>query len=73
MAIIRETLQFVSTSQFGHSERFVNERMHKYSPEIFKTSIAGETTAVLCGPSGNKYVFYNENKLVASFVVATHY
>ncbi|KAM7459679.1 hypothetical protein LguiA_036673 [Lonicera macranthoides] len=65
--VIGETLQFVSTGRSGHPERFVKERMKKYSPEIFKTSIAGETMAVLCGPSGNKFLFSNENKLVVSW------
>lgn len=65
--VIGETLQFVSTGRSGHPERFVNERMKKYSPEVFKTSIAGETMAVLCGPSGNKFLFSNENKLVVSW------
>ncbi|KAM7503521.1 hypothetical protein LguiB_002425 [Lonicera macranthoides] len=65
--IIGESLEFVSTGRSGHPDRFVKERMSKYSPEIFKTSIAGETMAVLCGPLGNKFLFSNENKLVVSW------
>ncbi|KAM7493417.1 hypothetical protein LguiB_028026 [Lonicera macranthoides] len=65
--VIGETLQFISTSKSGHPERFVTERMNKYSSEIFKTSIGGDTMAVLCGPSGNKFLFSNVNKLVVSY------
>ncbi|KAM7459665.1 hypothetical protein LguiA_036659 [Lonicera macranthoides] len=65
--LIGETLRFISAGRAGHPASFVNERMNKYSPDIFKTSIAGEPVAVLCGPSGNKFLFSNENKLVVSW------
>ncbi|KAK2970775.1 hypothetical protein RJ640_009201 [Escallonia rubra] len=42
--------------------------MDKFSPEVFKTSFAGETVAVFCGAAGNKFLFSNENKLVASWM-----
>ncbi|KAH6834135.1 hypothetical protein C2S53_017909 [Perilla frutescens var. hirtella] len=45
-------------------QRFVRERMQKYSPEVFKTSLLGEKTAVFCSAQGNKFLFSNENKLV---------
>lgn len=64
--VIGESLQMVSAGRSGQPERFVNERMNKYSSEIFKTSIGGDTTAILCGPSGNKFLFSNEDKLVVS-------
>jgi cytochrome P450 family 26 subfamily A len=38
--------------------------MKKYNPQVFKTSLFGETVAVFCGPAGNKFLFQNENKLV---------
>ncbi|XP_057530129.1 beta-amyrin 6-beta-monooxygenase-like [Amaranthus tricolor] len=58
--IIGETLTFIT-----NPEKFVQERMKKYSPEIFKTSVAGGKMAVLCGPAGNKFLFSNEtNKSV---------
>ncbi|KAH9606389.1 hypothetical protein KSS87_004611 [Heliosperma pusillum] len=56
--IIGETFQFVS-----NPEKFIQERRQKYSPDIFKTSIIGEKVIILCGPSANKFIFANENKL----------
>ncbi|KAH9625954.1 hypothetical protein KSS87_020374 [Heliosperma pusillum] len=38
--------------------------MTMYSPEVFKTSLAGEKTVVFCGPRANKFLFSNEGKLV---------
>lgn len=62
--IIGESLEFLSAGWRGYPEKFVFDRMVKYSPECFKTSILGYLTAFLCGPSGNKFLFTNENKLV---------
>nr|DAD43643.1 TPA_asm: hypothetical protein HUJ06_001873 [Nelumbo nucifera] len=61
--IIGETLEFV----FGKPEKFVGDRMKKYSSDIFKTKIFGEPTAVICGPAGNKFLFSNEQKLVVAW------
>ncbi|KAL6991872.1 hypothetical protein U1Q18_009983 [Sarracenia purpurea var. burkii] len=58
-----ESIEFL----FGKPENFVGNRMKKYSPEIFKTHILGEKTAVICGPNGNKFVFSNEEKLFTVF------
>lgn len=61
--IIGETLAFVSSP-----EKFIHDRMTKYSSEIFKTSIAGGKMAVLCGPLGNKFLFSNEtNKSITTW------
>ncbi|KAK2995724.1 hypothetical protein RJ640_012448, partial [Escallonia rubra] len=65
--IIGESLEFITSGRNGTPDKFVRERMDKFSPEIFKTSIAGETVAVFCGASGNKFLFSNENKLVRSW------
>ncbi|KAH6765196.1 hypothetical protein C2S52_014249 [Perilla frutescens var. hirtella] len=46
-------------------QRFVRDRMQKYSPKIFKTTLLGEKTVVFCSAQGNKFLFSNENKLVA--------
>ncbi|KAK3005044.1 hypothetical protein RJ639_015941 [Escallonia herrerae] len=64
---IGESIEFVASGRNGTPDKFVKERMYKFSPEVFKTSIAGETVAVFCGASGNKFLFSNENKLVSSW------
>jgi len=62
--LLGETLQFLPTRRTPKPERFVSDRMKKYNPQVFKTSLFGETVAVFCGPAGNKFLFSNENKLV---------
>ncbi|KAK7842800.1 beta-amyrin 28-monooxygenase [Quercus suber] len=47
---------------------FINDRMSKYSQELFKTSLFCENMAVFCGASGNKFLFSNENKYVISWL-----
>ncbi|KDP43440.1 hypothetical protein JCGZ_16727 [Jatropha curcas] len=64
---VGESLEFLSTGRKGHPEKFILERMTKYSCQIFRTSILGEQTAILCGPQGNKFLFSNENKLVTAW------
>ncbi|KAJ9140914.1 hypothetical protein P3X46_031505 [Hevea brasiliensis] len=61
--IMGETIEFL----FGKPENFVFKRMKKYSPDIFKTKILGEKTAVICGPNGHKFLFSNEQKLFTVF------
>ncbi|KAK2987732.1 hypothetical protein RJ640_016830 [Escallonia rubra] len=68
---IGESLEYVASGRNGTPDKFVRERMGKFSPEVFKTSIAGETVAVFCGAAGNKFLFSNENKLVASWMPST--
>ncbi|KAL8110896.1 beta-amyrin 6-beta-monooxygenase-like [Apium graveolens] len=48
-------------------QKFVDERMKKYSPKVFETNLFGEKMAVFCGAEGNKILFTNENKLVRSW------
>lgn len=48
-------------------QKFVNDRMKKYSPDVFQTSLLGEKMAVFCGATGNKFLFTNENKLLTSW------
>jgi len=62
--LLGETPDFFSAWRRGHPEKFVLDRMAKYSPECFKTSILGQPMAFLCGPLGNKFMFSNENQLV---------
>lgn len=59
-----ETLEFLKASKQGKPDKFVKERIEKYKSKIFKTSLMGETMVVLGGPSGNKFLFSNENKQV---------
>ncbi|KAI3706297.1 hypothetical protein L6452_23933 [Arctium lappa] len=61
--IIGETIQFL----FNKPENFVMHRMKNHSPDIFKTTILGEKTAVICGPNGHKFLFSNENKIFTAF------
>ncbi|KAK4440295.1 Beta-amyrin 28-monooxygenase [Sesamum alatum] len=61
--ILGESVEFL----FGKPEKFVGDRMKKYSPDIFKTKILGEKTAVICGPSGHKFLFSNEQKYFTAF------
>nr|GLL40461.1 beta-amyrin 28-oxidase-like [Ipomoea trifida] len=48
-------------------EKYISDRMNKYSSEVFKTSIAGEKVAVFCGAAGNKFLFTNENTLLTTW------
>ncbi|KAK3030033.1 hypothetical protein RJ639_038132 [Escallonia herrerae] len=48
-------------------QKFVYDRMKKYSPDVFQTSLLGEKMAVFCGATGNKFLFTNENKLLTSW------
>ncbi|XP_057793434.1 beta-amyrin 28-monooxygenase-like [Salvia miltiorrhiza] len=50
------------------SQRLMTDRMQKYSPAAFTTSLFGEKLVVLCGAAGNKFIFTNENKLVTPWL-----
>ncbi|KAM7480831.1 hypothetical protein LguiB_005414 [Lonicera macranthoides] len=65
--VIGEILEFLSTGWKGHPEKFIFDRMSKYSPKVFKTSLLKEKTVVLCGAGGNKFLFSNESKLVQAW------
>ncbi|KAI9124638.1 hypothetical protein K1719_004560 [Acacia pycnantha] len=65
--VIGESLEFLSSGWKGHPEKFIFDRMHKFSSLIFKTCILGEPAAVFCGPQCNKFLFSNENKLVTAW------
>ncbi|KAE9452158.1 hypothetical protein C3L33_15942, partial [Rhododendron williamsianum] len=36
--------------------------MKKHSPDIFRTNFFGEKFVIICGPSGHKFLFSNEDK-----------
>ncbi|KAL1541427.1 beta-amyrin 28-monooxygenase [Salvia divinorum] len=65
--VIGESLEFFSAGRKGHPEKFIFDRMAKYSPSVFRTHLLGERAAVFCGSAGNKFLFSNENKLVQSW------
>ncbi|KAJ1438039.1 Cytochrome P450 [Sesbania bispinosa] len=44
--VIGESLEFLSTGWKGHPEKFIFDRMIKYSTELFKTSLLGEPAVV---------------------------
>ncbi|XP_058184811.1 beta-amyrin 28-monooxygenase-like [Rhododendron vialii] len=62
--VIGETLEFLSTGWKGHPEKFIFDRIAKYSSNVFKTSLIGSPVVVFCGVNGNRFLFSNENKLV---------
>ncbi|KAL8492692.1 hypothetical protein ACS0TY_024040 [Phlomoides rotata] len=65
--VIGESFEFLSTGWKGHPEKFIFDRMSKYSPSVFRTHLLGEKAAVFCGANGNKFLFSNENKLVQAW------
>ncbi|XP_058228076.1 beta-amyrin 28-monooxygenase-like [Rhododendron vialii] len=62
--MVGESLEFLSTGWKGHPEKFVFDRIARYSSSVFKTSLLGSPTVMFCGAAGNKFLFSNENKLV---------
>ncbi|MCD7460015.1 hypothetical protein HAX54_042670 [Datura stramonium] len=61
--ILGETMYMAYSSP----EKFIRERMKKYSSQVFKTSLLGEKMIVFCGAGGNKFLFSNENKLLTTW------
>ncbi|RZC91704.1 hypothetical protein C5167_027763 [Papaver somniferum] len=62
---IGETIEFYRAGLAGVPEKFFFDRFRKYSSQVFKTSLLGETVIVIGGTaSGNKFLFSNEGKLV---------
>ncbi|KAJ0020854.1 hypothetical protein Pint_32441 [Pistacia integerrima] len=56
--------EFLNTGRKGHPEKFIYDRIAKYSSPIFKTSILAKPTIVVYGAASNKFLFSNQNKLV---------
>ncbi|XP_028080395.1 beta-amyrin 28-monooxygenase-like [Camellia sinensis] len=65
--LIGETLEFLATGWRGHPEKFVLDRISKYSSYAFKTNLLGSPTVVFAGAAGNKFLFSNENRLVQAW------
>nr|TKS06994.1 hypothetical protein D5086_0000117030 [Populus alba] len=66
--IIGETWDFMMASRCGTPEKFINDRVGKYSPEVFQTSLLGHNMAVFCGSGGNKFLYSSENKSVTGWL-----
>lgn len=62
--VIGESIEFLASGWKGHPEKFIFDRMSRFSPSAFKTSLMLENAIVFCGAQGNKFLFSNENKLV---------
>ncbi|KAL6192266.1 hypothetical protein ACLB2K_038651 [Fragaria x ananassa] len=65
--VIGESYEFLSTGWKGHPEKFIFDRMNKFSSEVFKTSLFGEKACIFAGAACNKFLFSNENKLVTAW------
>ncbi|KAI8534049.1 hypothetical protein RHMOL_Rhmol10G0058600 [Rhododendron molle] len=65
--VIGETLEFLSAGWEGHPEKFIFDRIAKYSSHVFKTSLLGSQVIVFCGSNGHRFLFSNENKLVQAW------
>nr|APZ88353.1 cytochrome P450 CYP716A244 [Eleutherococcus senticosus] len=65
--VIGESFEFLSTGWKGHPEKFIFDRLAKYSSNVFRTSLLGQPAAVFCGAACNKFLFSNENKLVQAW------
>ncbi|CDP14237.1 unnamed protein product [Coffea canephora] len=65
--VIGESYEFLSTGWKGYPEKFILDRIAKYSSNVFRTHLLGEKAAVFCGAAGNKFLFSNENKLVQAW------
>ncbi|KAM0960193.1 hypothetical protein ACFX2C_025263 [Malus domestica] len=63
--VIGESFKFLASGWKGQPEKFFFDRITKFSSQVFKTSLFGEQAAIFCGAACNKFLFSNENKLVA--------
>ncbi|KAI3966752.1 hypothetical protein MKW92_025060 [Papaver armeniacum] len=62
---VGEGIEFYRSGLAGIPEKFFFDRFRKYSSEVFRTSLLGETVIVIGGTaSGNKFLFLNEGKLL---------
>ncbi|KAJ4826146.1 hypothetical protein Tsubulata_030553 [Turnera subulata] len=64
LPFVGESIEFLRTGQKGHPEKFIFDRMSKFSEKVFRTSLFFEPAAVFCGAAGNKFLFSNEGRLV---------
>ncbi|XP_071689210.1 beta-amyrin 28-monooxygenase-like [Rutidosis leptorrhynchoides] len=69
--MIGESFEYFGAGWKGHPEKFLHDRMSKFSSLVFRTSLMLEDVAVLCGPQGNKFLFSNEKKLMQPWLPTT--
>ncbi|KAL5997681.1 hypothetical protein ACLOJK_008611 [Asimina triloba] len=69
--LVGETMQLLLCGSRGRPHDFILSRRTKHSQHVFKTSLFGEKTAIVCGPAGNKLIFTSENKLVSMWLPAS--
>lgn len=62
--VIGESFELISAGWKGHPEKFILDRIAKYSSYVFRTSLAGSPAVIFCGQNGHKFLFSNENNLV---------
>nr|ATG29965.1 CYP725A21 [Taxus chinensis] len=60
---IGESIRFIRALRSETPQSFFDERIKKFGT-VFKTSLIGHPTVVLCGPAGSRLVLSNEDKLV---------
>ncbi|XP_057486009.1 cytochrome P450 716A75-like [Actinidia eriantha] len=65
--VVGESFQYLAAGWKGHPEKFIFDRIVKYSSYIYKTNLMREPTVVFCGAPAHKFLFSNENKLVQSW------
>ncbi|KAJ4723890.1 beta-amyrin 28-oxidase-like [Melia azedarach] len=65
---VGETLEFLSLGKKGSQEKFISDRINKYSSKLFKTSFLGKTMVFICSAEGIKFLFSNEKKLVQPWI-----
>ncbi|GAA0139439.1 hypothetical protein LIER_00979 [Lithospermum erythrorhizon] len=65
--LIGESYVFLSTGWHGYPEKFIFDRIKKYSSNVFRTHLFMENVIVFCGAAQNRFLFSNENKLVQAW------
>ncbi|CAL5436317.1 unnamed protein product [Camellia sinensis] len=66
--VIGETLDLLLICRKGYPEKFLHDRMERHCPDIFRTSLLGDSKKTFfCGPTAHKFLFANENKLVGAW------
>uniref|UniRef100_A0A0C9S3N6 TSA: Wollemia nobilis Ref_Wollemi_Transcript_14903_1970 transcribed RNA sequence n=1 Tax=Wollemia nobilis TaxID=56998 RepID=A0A0C9S3N6_9CONI len=65
LPFVGETLPLLRALRCNKAQEFFDSRVKKFG-NVFKTSLVGHPTIVVCGPSANKLILSNENKLVVN-------